>query len=58
MLNLVNYICDGDGRIALVTGSTLTVRMSNCRRINDTGAQTAFLPAADLSFCLVVLRSG
>ncbi len=41
-LNLVNYTCDGDGRIAQVTGSTLTVRMSNCRRINDTGAQTAF----------------
>lgn len=41
-LNLVNYTCDGDGRIAQVTGSTLTVRMSNCRRINDTGSQTAF----------------
>ncbi|MBL1236164.1 hypothetical protein JJQ67_03700 [Enterobacter hormaechei] len=41
-LNLTNYTCDGEGRIAQVTGSTLTVRMSNCRRINDTGAQTAF----------------
>ena len=41
-LNLVNYTCDGDGRIAQITGSTLTVRMSNCRRINDSGAQTAF----------------
>ncbi|MHA1068483.1 tail fiber/spike domain-containing protein [Enterobacter ludwigii] len=41
-LNLVNYTCDGDGRIAQVTGSTLTVRMSNCRRVNDTGIQTAF----------------
>ncbi|EQC4020305.1 hypothetical protein ACY4W4_000314 [Enterobacter hormaechei] len=41
-LNLTNYTCDGEGRIAQVTGSTLSVRMSNCRRINDTGAQTAF----------------
>ncbi|KLW48287.1 hypothetical protein SK52_03063 [Enterobacter sp. MGH86] len=41
-LNLVNYTCDGDGRVAQVTGSTLTIRMSNCRRINDSGAQTAF----------------
>lgn len=41
-LNLTNYTCDGEGRIAQVTGSTLTVRMSNCRRINDTGSQTAF----------------
>ncbi|VFS33575.1 Uncharacterised protein [Enterobacter cancerogenus] len=41
-LNLVNYTCDGDGRIAQTTGSTLTIRMSNCRRINDSGAQTAF----------------
>ncbi|ESN30847.1 hypothetical protein L383_01815 [Enterobacter sp. MGH 37] len=41
-LNLVNYTCDGDGRIAQITGSTLTIRMSNCRRINDSGAQTAF----------------
>ncbi|MEP9264427.1 tail fiber/spike domain-containing protein [Enterobacter kobei] len=41
-LNLTNYTCDGEGRIAQVTGSTLKVRMSNCRRINDTGAQTAF----------------
>ncbi|EPA1858921.1 hypothetical protein ACQ02O_004119 [Enterobacter kobei] len=41
-LNLVNYTCDGDGRIAQVTGSTLSIRMSNCRRINDSGAQTAF----------------
>ncbi|MDU2455857.1 MAG: hypothetical protein E7D46_21790 [Enterobacter hormaechei] len=41
-LNLTNYTCDGEGRIAQVTGSKLTVRMSNCRRINDTGAQTAF----------------
>lgn len=41
-LNLVNYTCSGDGRIAQITGSTLTVRMSNCRRVNDSGAQTAF----------------
>lgn len=41
-LNLVNYTCDGDGRIAQTTASTLTIRMSNCRRINDSGAQTAF----------------
>ncbi|ELE9748409.1 hypothetical protein NOX27_06670 [Enterobacter kobei] len=41
-LNLVNYTCDGDGRIAQITASTITIRMSNCRRINDTGAQTAF----------------
>ncbi|MFT2995059.1 hypothetical protein ACMWIA_15675 [Enterobacter sp. BA-045-C-ECC] len=41
-LNLVNYTCDGDGRIAQTTGSILTIRMSNCRRINDSGAQTAF----------------
>ncbi|HBM7650397.1 TPA: hypothetical protein LZ309_002002 [Enterobacter hormaechei subsp. steigerwaltii] len=41
-LNLTNYTCDGDGRIAQVTGSVMTIRMSNCRRINDSGAQTAF----------------
>jgi hypothetical protein len=41
-LNLANYTCDGDGRIAQVTGSTMTIRMSNCRRINDSGLQTAF----------------
>ncbi|QFI21328.1 hypothetical protein [Enterobacter hormaechei] len=41
-LNLTNYTCNGDGRIAQVTGSVMTIRMSNCRRINDSGAQTAF----------------
>ncbi|MEG5951108.1 phage tail fiber protein [Enterobacter kobei] len=41
-LNLTNYTCAGDGRIAQTTGSTLTIRMSNCRRINDSGTQTAF----------------
>lgn len=41
-LNLTNYTCDGDGRIAQVTGSVMTIRMSNCRRINDSGSQTAF----------------
>ncbi|EQB7353744.1 hypothetical protein ACYTK3_000732 [Enterobacter kobei] len=41
-LNLTNYTCDGDGRIAQVIGSVMTIRMSNCRRINDSGSQTAF----------------